>query len=1347
MKKIVFLLILLTGFISASAQWGRPNTRYGDRMYRTANDSTFYFPTGCGTPSGETGLRLGTGTNLNMGAIYFDSCASKVWFYDPKLKTWIAAAADFDPTLIYAYIDSVGQKTVFAYNRAGDSLTLSTSDGTAYTVYAPLPGTFRDSLVVYGTGSTTVTKIPDADTSDGRHDTLIISTPPIITSGNACNYLNGVAGIQVLDSLKIAVTVPQYYINCKPYDPIGDSLQLPDADPTHPFNVNIIVDTFNVLSYEAGTPSATPPIVGVDDTYQLLIGTITIPAGATEIPHVNSIIYDEGTESDTTKQGGFANTNFRYPVNPYSGLYSVKTGAYIPGSITFVLPDDLYSGDYESLGFGFKIASLSQPLNANGLQIMFMNDGQYVGRAVPIKPYPQAGNYGLKNDTAWHPVVVPMGQFGGGFIFDSYRIFSAYSNSAGFSVDKIVLQKNGITVPTVDPDFAIVETDSGTVFASKRGDRIKIFGEGTNTTAYHNGAVYVKGTGGGTGRTNSVRGQYPILIDSSDVLNPIVKFDTLALPSVGDTTGFYTPSLDSTGQVEFRPVYPTAQRKLTNSPKLTFDTTGTLKIGWPGTTPASGTNRLMVNGSSYLSGKIGVGASPNSAMVTIDGASVPTYMWEVRKYGTLYSHQVVDTVAKVYGVGLLNNTYLALQNVEGNQNPQLRMFSVPSTNSATVIAYDNSSPTTKHSLNLAASGTVTVNPTNNDNINLIGTGNVGIGTISPAASLPNGATNPSKVVEINSASNVKDAVITLMSNTPLVAADMWLDRSSGQLNIDNRYSLGDVVIRTDATTTPMNALVVKAAGNIGVGSVSPSSKLTVSGNSSIGSGYTGTAAPTNGAIIEGSLGVGTSAPHASAMLDVATTTKGVRFSPMTATQRNAISTPAQMLMVGNTDTRTYSWYSGASWYDVGLMRNAANSALISPFSGLGGTGSTFSIFIGDSAGSRSTSPVGNTGIGANAIRNNTTGVNLTAVGFQALLFNTASDNSAFGHSALYNNTTGSCNTAIGYRVLYSNTTGQNNTGVGRFALSVNTTGSNNSSVGYGSLSSVTTGGDNTAFGYIAGGSNVGGAGTTGSRSSYFGNQSGSDGYLLTADPSNDNSAFGYQSRSGTSGSGNTVMGVSTMVGDSASNGNIAIGVRSFSGAKQSNKNIIIGDTLLGKPMATATPYQIQNSLYIGGGLRSGDTISSNKMVIGLQDGWAGISMTGKSSWLMNGTNTNLPSFTASAALEVKSTTGGFLPPAMTTSNRTGISSPADGIQVYDTDLKLLYFYHSGSSSWMPVNSFVTNATTSGLSSSTLNSTYPNVPVGFRVICGSITLGGAIYTKYTEAGSSDVWLMSSAPVQM
>jgi len=47
---------------------------------------------------------------------------------------------------------------------------------------------------------------------------------------------------------------------------------------------------------------------------------------------------------------------------------------------------------------------------------------------------------------------------------------------------------------------------------------------------------------------------------------------------------------------------------------------------------------------------------------------------------------------------------------------------------------------------------------------------------------------------------------------------------------------------------------------------------------------------------------------------------------------------------------------------------------------------------------------------------------------------------------------------------------------------------------------------------------------------------------------------------------------------------------------------------------------------------------------------------------------------ASAKLDVVSTTQGFLPPRMTTTQKNAISSPAEGLQVYDTDLRRPCFY-------------------------------------------------------------------------
>lgn len=59
---------------------------------------------------------------------------------------------------------------------------------------------------------------------------------------------------------------------------------------------------------------------------------------------------------------------------------------------------------------------------------------------------------------------------------------------------------------------------------------------------------------------------------------------------------------------------------------------------------------------------------------------------------------------------------------------------------------------------------------------------------------------------------------------------------------------------------------------------------------------------------------------------------------------------------------------------------------------------------------------------------------------------------------------------------------------------------------------------------------------------------------------------------------------------------------------------------------------------------------------------------------------------ASSVLDVTSTTQGMLTPRMTTTQRNAIATPADGLIVYDTDLKSFYFYSAGTSSWIAINS-------------------------------------------------------------
>ena len=73
----------------------------------------------------------------------------------------------------------------------------------------------------------------------------------------------------------------------------------------------------------------------------------------------------------------------------------------------------------------------------------------------------------------------------------------------------------------------------------------------------------------------------------------------------------------------------------------------------------------------------------------------------------------------------------------------------------------------------------------------------------------------------------------------------------------------------------------------------------------------------------------------------------------------------------------------------------------------------------------------------------------------------------------------------------------------------------------------------------------------------------------------------------------------------------------------------------------------------------------------------------------NGTNTignvgiGIAAPNASSILDVTSTTRGFLPPRMTTTQINAIASPAEGLQVYNTTISHMCFYQSGS--WVRIN--------------------------------------------------------------
>jgi hypothetical protein len=269
-----------------------------------------------------------------------------------------------------------------------------------------------------------------------------------------------------------------------------------------------------------------------------------------------------------------------------------------------------------------------------------------------------------------------------------------------------------------------------------------------------------------------------------------------------------------------------------------------------------------------------------------------------------------------------------------------------------------------------------------------------------------------------------------------------------------------------------------------------------------------------------------SLPDNSAMLDVKSTNKGILIPRMTASEMQAIATPATGLMVYNTTSQAFYSFNGSAW----VMLVAGSAALLKDTDGntrieveknpnediirfsLAGTekmklaGSRLelpnfgnSIYIGNESGLANFLGAENCAIGNQALRNNTmSGFNIAigsyalfsqsfnpgiswftnniAIGINALYSNQPTNtinaryNTALGNFALENNSTGSYNTANGFNSMNNNSTGIYNTANGFNCMYYNTTGSGNTAIGYYSLYGNFTNGSsyqNTACGAMA----------------------------------------------------------------------------------------------------------------------------------------------------------------------------------------------------------------------------------------------------------------------------------------
>ena len=400
-----------------------------------------------------------------------------------------------------------------------------------------------------------------------------------------------------------------------------------------------------------------------------------------------------------------------------------------------------------------------------------------------------------------------------------------------------------------------------------------------------------------------------------------------------------------------------------------------------------------------------------------------------------------------------------------------------------------------------------------------------------------------------------------------------LSSTSDALRI-TQTGAGNAILVEDSTSPDNSPFVVDASGNVGIGTTTPNTNLTVLGNvSAVGrlyiddssvfdpdgngiqirqrsSGYgariawlDGTGNPniaitknilgsmcfyTSGNVgggnekmvidSTGNVGIGTTTP--AALLDV----RGDVF--------------VNGLTVGNgrynSNTNTAFGYSALS---STVQYNTYNTAIgYSTLTLLSGLSAKYNTAVGGNALRVNTTGQWNTAVGLNALAANSTGGYNTAVGVYSLWANVSGMyNVAVGVNALINSTADTDNVAVGRNSLYTNNGGDGNIAIGTYSLQANTLGSNNVAIGVDSVFSNTIGSSNIGIGV----------------------------YSLSANTiGNYNVAVGnYSLQSTTSGSN---VGIGQAAGNSITTGtqNVIIGTDA-DGTPTGNNQIVIGNGALG----------------------------------------------------------------------------------------------------------------------------------------------------------------------------------------
>jgi hypothetical protein len=222
---------------------------------------------------------------------------------------------------------------------------------------------------------------------------------------------------------------------------------------------------------------------------------------------------------------------------------------------------------------------------------------------------------------------------------------------------------------------------------------------------------------------------------------------------------------------------------------------------------------------------------------------------------------------------------------------------------------------------------------------------------------------------------------------------------------------------------------------------------------------------------------------------------------------------------------------------------------------------------------------------------------------------TATNNTSYGITSGGNITTGMMNTAVGYWAAYNITIGSHNTVMGAYTLGNMVSGSRNTAIGYGAGSGATANDDNTYIGYRSGSNNTGSNNTAVGSSALLGTLGSStgasnvaigDSCLYNITTGTQNVAMGYRAGySSTVDQNNVFVGYSTGYYTTGSS-QVAMGAYAMYNMRGSTNTAFGGNAMYGS--GTVASNTGTNNVAVGFYALSAVSSGSSNALVGVQAG-------------------------------------------------------------------------------------------------------------------------------------------------